>query len=127
MKILVDMNLSPDWTTFLNEQGHEAIHWSSVGSATAHDREIARWARENDTAVLTSDLDFGAILALDDVSKPSVIQIRSEVTLPSGIGRLVAEAIQRAEPDLLSGAVLTVGLGQPRIRILPLAPQREEQ
>jgi len=40
MKILVDMNLSPEWARFLAEAGFEAVHWSKVGSKTATDSEL---------------------------------------------------------------------------------------
>ena len=30
MKLLVDMNLSPDWVPLLAVQGWEARHWSTV-------------------------------------------------------------------------------------------------
>jgi hypothetical protein len=32
MKVLVDMNLSPEWIPTLNAAGFEAIHWSSIGN-----------------------------------------------------------------------------------------------
>ncbi|MCZ2390725.1 MAG: hypothetical protein LC113_06560 [Acidobacteria bacterium] len=32
MKIVIDMNLSPDWVTRLAKGGIDAIHWSSVGT-----------------------------------------------------------------------------------------------
>jgi predicted nuclease of predicted toxin-antitoxin system len=35
MKVLVDMNLSPNWVRFLAEAGFEAVHWSKVGSTNA--------------------------------------------------------------------------------------------
>ena len=31
MKVLIDMNLSPEWVGFLEREGHQAIHWSEVG------------------------------------------------------------------------------------------------
>jgi predicted nuclease of predicted toxin-antitoxin system len=31
MKLLLDMNLSPTWVGFLEENGFEAVHWSTVG------------------------------------------------------------------------------------------------
>ncbi|HEY1628855.1 MAG TPA: hypothetical protein VGF52_03285 [Tepidisphaeraceae bacterium] len=31
VKILIDMNLSPAWTTLLRQHGWTAIHWSDVG------------------------------------------------------------------------------------------------
>jgi predicted nuclease of predicted toxin-antitoxin system len=59
MKILVDMNLSPEWISTLVGAGFEAIHWSSVGNPRAQDIEILEWARRNDWIVFTNDLDFG--------------------------------------------------------------------
>jgi predicted nuclease of predicted toxin-antitoxin system len=40
MKILVDMNLSPEWILALNQAGFEAIHWSTVGDLDASDEEL---------------------------------------------------------------------------------------
>jgi predicted nuclease of predicted toxin-antitoxin system len=44
VKVLVDMNLSPEWVTFFTAQGFEAQHWSSVGVPQADDREIMEFA-----------------------------------------------------------------------------------
>ena len=30
VKLVVDMNLSPDWVPVLNDHGWQAIHWSTV-------------------------------------------------------------------------------------------------
>ena len=35
MKLLVDMNLSPGWVDRLGRHGFEAVHWSTIGAATA--------------------------------------------------------------------------------------------
>ena len=32
MKILIDMNLSPEWVDYLRREGYDAIHWKDVGS-----------------------------------------------------------------------------------------------
>lgn len=64
VKLVIDMNLSPDWVPLLQQHHFEAVHWSSVGAGTAKDREIMRWARDNDSVIFTHDLDFGIILAL---------------------------------------------------------------
>ena len=63
MKILIDMNLSPDWREILARHGWEAVHWSSVGKSNAPDKTILQYAMDNGYVVLTHDLDFGAILA----------------------------------------------------------------
>ena len=58
MKILIDMNLSPDWVREFNINNINAIHWSSVGKFDAPDSELMNWARENDHVVFTHDLDL---------------------------------------------------------------------
>ena len=46
VKLLVDMNLSPSWVGRLAGHGLEAVHWSTIGPATAPDVEILTWADE---------------------------------------------------------------------------------
>ena len=75
------MNLSPRWIERLARHGFEAVHWSTIGAATAPDVEILAWASEHQCVVLTNDLDFSAILA----AAPSVVQIRSSRT-SCGVG-----------------------------------------
>jgi predicted nuclease of predicted toxin-antitoxin system len=63
MKILIDMNLSPDWVSVLSAVGIEAIHWSTVADPRAPDHTIFAWVKEHSFVVFTNDLDLGAILA----------------------------------------------------------------
>jgi predicted nuclease of predicted toxin-antitoxin system len=46
MKVLIDMNLSPEWVATLERHEHLAVHWSAVGDARATDRTIMEWAAE---------------------------------------------------------------------------------
>jgi predicted nuclease of predicted toxin-antitoxin system len=48
VKILIDMNLSPEWVPFLRQAGFESAHWSAVGDSRATDAELMEWARTND-------------------------------------------------------------------------------
>jgi predicted nuclease of predicted toxin-antitoxin system len=57
------MNLSPSWVDKLARHGFEAVHWSTIGAATAPDVEILTFANEHHFVVITNDLDFSAILA----------------------------------------------------------------
>ena len=57
MKVLVDMNLSPDWVPLLSSHGWEACHWSTVGPGNAPDTELLDWARTQRHVVLTQDLE----------------------------------------------------------------------
>ena len=45
MKILIDMNLSPEWVKAFAEAKIEAIHWSTVGDPAATDRTIMAYAQ----------------------------------------------------------------------------------
>ena len=62
MKIVLDMNISPEWVEGLNGEDIHAVHWSNVASWRADDDEIVRWAAMNGHAILSKDLDFGGIL-----------------------------------------------------------------
>lgn len=77
MKLLVDMNLSPQWVQLLRDAGWVAAHWATVGKANAPDSEITAYAATNNYVILTHDLDFGAILAATHQAVPSVVQIRT--------------------------------------------------
>lgn len=120
MKLLVDMNLSPRWLARLAESGIEAVHWSSVGPHNATDEQIMAYAAANEYIVMTHDLDFGAILAATRGDKPSVVQIRAEDVSPIAIGARVVAALKQMEPELVTGALLTVDATRARLRVLPL-------
>jgi len=120
MKLVVDMNLSPKWTGFLAAAGFDAIHWSTLGAANAPDAEIMRHAREAGYIVLTSDLDFGTILAVTHGDKPSVVQLRSDNLSHESVGKHVVDALRQLESELLSGALVTIEPERTRLRILPL-------
>jgi predicted nuclease of predicted toxin-antitoxin system len=120
MKILVDMNLSPGWVEFLLNAGFEAVHWSQVGAHDAHDSDVMRWAIDHRHIVLTSDLDFGAILAATQERRPSVLQLRSDVPTPAAIGTLVLATLRQSHQELSDGALVSVDAVRGRLRILPL-------
>ena len=120
MKLLVDMNLSPDWVQILVEKGFEAVHWSSVGKANSSDHAIMAWARANGYVLLTHDLDFGAILAATKAKGPSVVQIRAQDVNPHHIGNSVTRILLQFQQYLEKGAILTVDESKSRVRILPL-------
>jgi predicted nuclease of predicted toxin-antitoxin system len=71
LKIVVDMNLSPNWVRVLRDHGWDAVHWMEIGDPHAPDATIMRWAVENGYVVFTHDLDFGALLAASSGSGPS--------------------------------------------------------
>ncbi|HMS15767.1 MAG TPA: DUF5615 family PIN-like protein [Planctomycetota bacterium] len=120
MRILVDVCLSPQWVEYLQGEGAEVVHWTSVGDPRAKDREIMHWAREHGYVVFTNDLDFGTILAVSSAPGPSVLLIRAQDVLPSAIGAIILEILSVHRDPLERGAVVSVDQASARVRILPI-------
>lgn len=126
MKLLVDMNLSPSWVGWLARHKFEAVHWSTIGAATAPDNEILSWARGHGFVVLTNDLDFSAILAATSGQTPSVVQLRAQDLLSEAAMSVVVRALEVHREDIERGALLSIDEGGIRVRMLPLrAPSTE--
>lgn len=53
MKILIDMNLLPEWEAVLHSAGWPAAHWSKLGPPNASDAEILYWAKANGYVLFT--------------------------------------------------------------------------
>ncbi|HEY0070176.1 MAG TPA: DUF5615 family PIN-like protein [Chloroflexia bacterium] len=120
LKILADMNLTPQWEAALAQHGWECRHWSNLGDPRATDQAIMEWARANGYIVFTHDLDFGALLAATQARGPSVIQVRTQDVLPSYLASIMVRVLSQYEEALQSGALITVDENTSRIRLLPL-------
>jgi predicted nuclease of predicted toxin-antitoxin system len=120
MKLLLDMNLSPMWVRFLEENGFEAVHWSTTGEPTASDAIIMAWARDNGFVVITHDLDFSALLASTEAAGPSVLQVRTQDVLPDSIGSEVVRVLRDHRAALDQGAIVSVDQLTARVRVLPV-------
>ncbi|MFN4256959.1 MAG: DUF5615 family PIN-like protein [Saprospiraceae bacterium] len=122
MKILLDMNASPEWVYPLRDAGHECFHWSAIGDPKADDKAIFHWAAQNGFVVYTHDLDFGAILAATNAQFPSVVQIRTQKIFPDDpdcVARILSY-LQEFSETLAEGALVTVDELSARVRVLPI-------
>src|ERR1044071_2292856 len=121
MNLLIDMNLAPRWIAYLSENGHEAVHWSSVGAATAQDEQICDYARERGFVVVTNGLDFPRILACTGAAGPSVVLCGGYPRTPEVRGPALLLLLANWKDALERGVILTVDwAGRPRARLLPL-------
>lgn len=120
VRLLIDMNLSPDWVEVFEQAGWQAVHWSNTGDVGAHDDVIMEWARINGCVLFTHDLDFGTLLATTRAQGPSVIQVRTQDTMPRGLSVRLVQLLQLYETTLESGALITVDEIRSRVRILPI-------
>lgn len=120
MKLVLDMNLSPEWESVFSKASIDAIHWSRIGQENAKDSEIMLWAKENAAVVFTHDLDFSALLASTNAKFPSVIQLRDLDITPSSQGDFVVRLLKNYEREIMAGSILSIDKANSRIRILPL-------
>ena len=114
------MNLSPSWVDRLARYGFEAVHWSTIGAATAPDVEILAWANEHEFVLITNDLDFSAILAAGAITGPSVIQLRTQDLLSDAAVSIVVNALEAHREAIERGALLSIDEAGRRVRMLPL-------
>jgi predicted nuclease of predicted toxin-antitoxin system len=119
MKLLIDINLSPDWIDTFEQHGWRTAHWSKVGDIRATDKTIMEWARQNDYVVFTHDLDFGTLLAITHAKGPSVIQIRTQDIMPQRSGTRLVQILRKYEPELKKGSLITIDEMRDRVKILP--------
>ena len=83
MRFLADAGVSPRTVEFLSGLGHDAVHVRTLGLQRSPDIELVNQARADSRIVLTFDLDFGEILALGVLDKPSVILFGSPTNAPN--------------------------------------------
>jgi predicted nuclease of predicted toxin-antitoxin system len=121
VRLLVDANLSPRVATALTAAGHDAVHVHEVGLLRADDVTIARTASADGRIVITSDSDFGTILARTGGSSPSVVLLRhlNDAT-PKRQVEVVLSALGSAAEELAAGCIVTISKGRLRVRSLPI-------
>lgn len=119
MRILVDMNLSPEWLSVLAKAGFTAVHWKDVGAANAPDKTIFEWASRERHMVLTQDLDFAQLLFATQSAGPSVVLLRLRNELDPIQQERVCRLLTAASAALESGGLLVIDERRARLRRLP--------
>ena len=121
MRLLLDKNLSYRLCAMLEEHGLDARHVDDLELGDADDEVILAAAREGDRIVVSSDTDFGGLLAAERAAGPSVILTRAVADLRAPeLAELLVAAIEVAEEALDAGAIVAVGRTDVRVRRLPL-------
>ena len=121
IKLLIDMNLSPDWVPVLTRGGWPAVHWSTVGDPRASDRTIMDWAAKQGYVLFAHDLDFGTHAGSCPM-RPVQAWFRFA---PMTCRRVISEVwsspfLDQHEADLASGSLVVVDESRSRVRILPI-------
>ena len=120
MRFLADAGISPKTIDFLKGLGHDAMHVREIGLERAGDHEIVQRAAAEARVVLTFDLDFGDIIALGVLDKPSVILFRLVDERADFVNRCLKTVLDEQSDGLESGALILVEAARYRIRRLPI-------
>lgn len=120
MRFLADAGISPRTVEFLNGLGHDAVHVRTLGLQRSPDLKLVDRARADSSVILTFDLDFGDILALGVLDKPSVILLRITDERAESVNRHISTVLSERRAELESGALIVVEDTQYRIRRLPI-------
>ena len=120
MRFLADAGVSPKTVVFLRQIGEQVDHVRELGLERSLDPQIVERARADGSVLVTFDLDFGDILALGVLDKPSVIIFRLGDERADSVNRRLATVISERRSDLESGALILVEKTRYRVRKLPI-------
>lgn len=114
------MNISPKTVETLRKHGWDVIRVSQRLPVQASDRDILDFARRESRAIITQDLDFSALLAVEGHDRPSVITLRLSVSNPDTVARRLLQVLSRFEREIEEGCAITVEDLVVRVRRLPI-------
>lgn len=122
MRFLADAGISPKTVDFLKQLGHEAIHVRTLGLQRASDVQVVQQALTDGSIVLSFDLDFGDLLALGVMDKPSTILFRLADERAESVNERLSTILSERITELESGALILVEDRRYRVRKLPIHP-----
>jgi predicted nuclease of predicted toxin-antitoxin system len=120
MRFLADAGISPKTVEFLRRNGHDAVHVREIAMQRATDRLVVEQARADNRILLTFDLDFGAILALGVLDRPSAVIFRLANERADSVNRRLEAVLSEQAKALESGALILIEDARYRIRLLPI-------
>ena len=120
MKFLVDMPLSPSLARWLIEQGHSASHASARGFAHWMDEFILGAALQENSIVVTADLDYPRLLATMTLTAPAVILLRGGTISERDAIDFLRRVLLTVPPASLQQSLVVVDAKRVRLRSLPL-------
>jgi predicted nuclease of predicted toxin-antitoxin system len=119
-RFLADLNISPLTVAILQRQGWDVVRASELLPATAADEEVLLVARQERRTIITHDLDFSALLALQGLSQPSLITLRLATNDPVEVARRLTTVALLLVEALNEPCAVTIEDLKVRVRELPI-------
>ena len=120
VRFLADMNISPKTVAALRQRGWDIVRVPEFLPVDAPNQEMLQLARQEDRVVVTQDLDFSALLALDGYDRPSLITLRLPASDPETVTQRLLEVLPYVERHLQKGCAVTIEDVVVRVRLLPI-------
>jgi predicted nuclease of predicted toxin-antitoxin system len=121
VRFLIDMPLSPNLAAWLRSRGHDAVHAVELGLNRASDFDILVRAKEERRTIITADLDYPRLLALAQVTEPSLILFREGDWSEADVVARVADILRTLTPADITQSIIVVDRARVRRRRLPIA------
>lgn len=122
MKFPIDNAVSPRVAALLGEAGHDAVHVRDYDMHAAEDSAILDRTVRVERVVVSSDSDFGMLLAVTRGSRPSFILFREpEIVRAEDYAGRILSSLPALHRDLVNGCVAVFRRGRIRVRSLPFA------
>lgn len=114
------MPVTPDAGPHLRAAGHDAIHAVDLGLARSSDSELLAVARREERVVITADLDYPRLIALQQADRPGVILFRGGSYSDREMLALLDRVLARAPTLDLEHSIVVVDRTRIRRRALPI-------
>lgn len=124
LSFLADMPVSGDTVSALRNRGYDVIHARDLGLHRADGEDILKEAAEQGRVVLTTDLDFGTLLALSGKVCPGVIIFRLPFSTPQQVTNSLLAARDALTEDQVLHHIVILEEKQVRSRPLPIEAQK---
>ena len=120
MRFLLDMGIAQSVSSWLNSQGYDSIHLNDQDLYKLPDISIIEKALSEKRIILTTDMDFGQLLAFNKSHKVSVIQFRTSTFTPSNIRNKLELLFEEFSNKLDDDFIITIEDNRTRFRKLPI-------
>jgi predicted nuclease of predicted toxin-antitoxin system len=114
------MGISQTVARWLKSQGHDTVHLNDENLNELPDQNILEKAIEEKRIVLTTDMDFGHLLAFNKTERAQVVQFRTSVFTSAFIREKLELLLNSYENQLEGEFIITVEDNRIRFRQLPI-------